>query len=211
MIETLIVIAKEPIAGRVKTRLVPPLSFEQAAEVAAAALADTLAVASEFPCSQRVIALDGQPGDWLPAGWTVIAQVGGGLDARLTAAFEAVDGPALLIGMDTPQVALRHLLAADLDRYDACLGLSTDGGYWSIGLRDPSSARSTITGVPMSTEHTGSTQLDRLRSAGLRAQLLDELTDVDTFAVAREVADAAPWTRFATVLDRVAPVRQEVA
>ena len=211
MIETLIVIAKEPIPGRVKTRLVPPLTFEQAADVAAAALADTLAVASEFPCSKRVIALDGQPGDWLPNGWTVLPQVAGGLDARLIAAFEAVDGPALLIGMDTPQVELGHLLAADLERHDACLGLATDGGYWSIGLRDPSLARPMISGVPMSSNYTGATQLDRLRSARLSVQLLNQLTDVDTFTVAREVAEAAPGTRFATALDLVAPARQDVA
>jgi uncharacterized protein len=212
MIATLIVIAKEPVPGRVKTRLVPPLTFGQAAEVAAAALADTFAVASRFPCRNRVIALDGRPGEWIPAGWTIVAQVGGGLDARLSAAFEACDnGPALLVGMDTPQLELRQLLAADLERHDAALGLSTDGGYWSIGLRDPRSAASMIRGVPMSTERTGRAQLARLAEAGLRIQLLDELTDVDTIEVAHEVAAAAPWTQFAATLGQVVRAHEGAA
>jgi glycosyltransferase A (GT-A) superfamily protein (DUF2064 family) len=203
VIETVIVIAKEPIPGRVKTRLVPPLSYVEAAAVAEAALADTLAVVSDFPCPTRVIALDGRPGPWLPAGWTVIPQVAGGLDVRLTAAFAAVTGPALLVGMDTPQLKLSQLLAADLDGHDACLGPADDGGYWAIGLRDPRMAASVIDGVPMSTADTGRIQLARLVSAGLRVQLLDQLSDVDTFDVATTVAERAPWTRFADTLTRV--------
>lgn len=207
MIDTLIVIAKEPVAGRVKTRLVPPLSFAQAAEVAAAALADTLAVASDFPCRQRVIALDGRPGDWLPEGWIVRPQVGGGLDARLSAAFAACDGgSALLVGMDTPQLSLEDLLMADLDRFDACLGGATDGGYWSIGLREPRRGPEVIAGVPMSVDRTGALQRARLVAAGMKVQSLTTLTDVDTFDVACEVAAAAPQTLFAAVVDRVVPV-----
>ncbi len=209
MIETLIVIAKEPIAGRVKTRLVPPLTYEQAAEVAEAALADTLAVGSEFPCRKRVIALDGDPGDWLPAGWTVVPQVSGGLDDRLTAAFAAVSGPALLVGMDTPQLRVEHLLRADLDTYDACLGLAEDGGYWAIGLRDPAMAATVIPGVPMSRDHTGGAQLLRLGAAGLAVQLLDELVDVDDIHAARRVASLEPTSRFARAVQRAD--RQRVA
>ncbi len=172
--------------------------------MAAAALADTLAVVSTIPSERKILALDGQPGPWLPEGWSVVPQVDGGLDARLSAAFtETGGGPAILVGMDTPQLQAGHLLAADLDDFDACLGRSTDGGYWAIGLRDPAQAEQVITGVPMSRSWTGRSQLARLRGAGLRVQLLDELTDVDTFEVACAVAAQAPFTRFAHTLSRL--------
>ena len=82
-----IVIAKEPVPGRVKTRLTPPFTPQDAALLAKAALSDSLAAAAEAPMTRRVLALDGAPGDWLPAGFDVIGQRGGGLDERLAAAF----------------------------------------------------------------------------------------------------------------------------
>ena len=137
---TLLVIAKEPVPGRVKTRLCPPCTPAEAAALAAAALADTLAAADAAARGgRRVLALDGRPGQWLPAGWEVVPQRGDGLAARLASAFADVGGPAFLVGMDTPQVtpaALADGLAA-LDRAHAALGPAFDGGYWGIGLRRP--------------------------------------------------------------------------
>jgi glycosyltransferase A (GT-A) superfamily protein (DUF2064 family) len=200
-LRTVIVIAKEPVPGRVKTRLVPPLTHQQAADLAAAAIADTLAAAATVAAQQHLLVLDGRPPAWLPTGWPVVAQVDGGLDARLVAAFEAArPGPAILVGMDTPQLRAEQLNAFDPVAFDACLGLARDGGYWVIGYRDPALARSTITGVPMSRDDTGARQLERLRAAGLRVQLLDELTDVDTYPDAVAVAAVAPDTRFAAAL-----------
>src|SRR5215472_17453181 len=130
MIGTLIVIAKAPVPGRVKTRLVPPLTYSQAADVARAALVDTLRVASKVPAGTHVVALDGRPGPWLPAGWPVVAQCGGGLDVRLAAAFAHArpDVPTLLIGMDTAQVQAGQLAAFDPAHYDAAFGPAVDGG-----------------------------------------------------------------------------------
>jgi glycosyltransferase A (GT-A) superfamily protein (DUF2064 family) len=202
----LIVIAKEPVPGRVKTRLVPPLTGSEAADLARAALSDTLRVASAVDASQHVLALDGRPGPWLPRGWRVVAQPAGTLDVRLVAAFGAASGgPALLIGMDTPQVSAAQLAAFDPDGHDACLGLAEDGGYWAIGLRNPALAAEVISGVPMSTSHTGVEQLRRLHAAGLRVQLLDMLADVDTIDVAYGVAAAAPSTEFAAALRGLDP------
>ncbi|MGI8879899.1 MAG: TIGR04282 family arsenosugar biosynthesis glycosyltransferase [Jatrophihabitans sp.] len=196
---TVLVIAKQPRPGRVKTRLTPPCTPEQAAELAAAALTDTLLAAGTVRADQHVVALDGEPGDWLPAGWRVIPQGGGGLDERLAAAFDAVrgDGPAVLIGMDTPQVTAAQLAVFDPGRHGASLGLAVDGGFWAIGFADPADAARTIPGVPMSQATTGPLQLARLRAAGLAVQLLDTLTDVDTVETAEQVATAAPGTRFA--------------
>jgi glycosyltransferase A (GT-A) superfamily protein (DUF2064 family) len=205
---TVLVIAKEPVAGRVKTRLVPDVSYEQAADLAAAALADTLEALAPVPARRHVLAFAGCPDGWATAPWTSIPQAAGGLDARLTAAFLAVAAPgrsrrelpAVLVGMDTPQVRAAQLTCFDPTRFDACLGLADDGGFWALGFRQPSRAAEVIPGVTMSAPCTGHEQWERLRSAGMRVQLLDTVADVDTIEVAREVATQAPHTRFARML-----------
>jgi rSAM/selenodomain-associated transferase 1 len=202
----LLVIAKAPVAGRVKTRLCPPCTPEQAARLARAALQDTLATAGAVAgCGRRVVVLDGQPGDWLPSGWEVIAQHGDGLAERLAAAFADVGEPALLIGMDTPQVRADQLengLAA-LACADAVLGAAPDGGYWAIGLRIP--ARAVFAGVPMSEAHTYDAQRRRLAALGLRTARLAPLRDVDTIEDARAIAAAAPDGRFGAALRALEP------
>ena len=200
-LETVVVIAKEPVPGRVKTRLVPPLTHADAAELAAAAISDTLQAAARVPAANRLLAWDGRPGTWVPAGWGFTPQPTGDLDTRLVAAFAAAgSGPTVLVGMDTPQFEPHQLMRCDPQRFDACLGFARDGGYWAIGYRDPAWAACTIDGVPMSRSDTGLIQLDRLRAAGLRVQLLDELTDVDTYGDAVTVAAGAPDTNFAHAL-----------
>jgi uncharacterized protein len=192
VIATVLVLAKEPLPGKVKTRLVPPLTFEGAAEVAAAALTDTLRVVAPA-AARHVIVLDGTAGPWMPHGWRIARQRVGGLDQRLAGAFvDAGRGVTVLVGMDTPQLRPEQLAAFDPSRYDACLGLAVDGGYWAIGLADPAVARAVIPGVPMSTVDTGVEQLRRLRAHGLRVQVLDSLEDIDTFAAAQRVAAEMP-------------------
>ena len=121
-----LVLAKEPVPGRVKTRLCPPFSPQDAAELAEAALADTLAAVARCGAERRVLALDGAAGAWLPEGFEVIGQVPGSLDVRLAAAWQATGGPGLQIGMDTPQVTPdlldRSLDALLGDGVDAALG-----------------------------------------------------------------------------------------
>jgi len=207
---TFIVIAKAPVAGRSKTRLCPPCTPAQAAELAEAALRDTLAAVLSAPAARRVIVLEGEPGPWLPDGFEVLHQRGDGLDERLAGAFEdtAADatGGAVLVGMDTPQVTAADLTAAwdalRADGTDAVLGHAPDGGYWSIGLRvqDPG----LFVGLPMSTAHTGRDQEARLREHGRAVALLPELRDVDLIDDARAVAALAPGTTFARVLEGIA-------
>jgi glycosyltransferase A (GT-A) superfamily protein (DUF2064 family) len=206
MIRTLVVIAKQPVPGRVKTRLIGACTPAEAAALAGCAVADTLAALRDFPCQEKVILLDGAPDDWLPAGGRVLPQVTGGLDERLAAGFDALPaGPALLVGMDTPQLHA-GLLAFDPARYDSCLGLAADGGFWAIGFADPSRGRDCIAGVPMSTAHTGAEQRRRLVAAGLRVQQLPTLTDVDTADTAELVARLAPQTSFARRWRQIRPV-----
>jgi hypothetical protein len=200
---TLLVIAKQPVPGRVKTRLVPPCSYEQAASLAEAALADTLGAVLMTPARRRVLVLDGQPGPWLPPGFDIVPQCAGPLDERLAAAFAPVTGPALLIGMDTPQVTPR-LLTVDWETADAAFGPAADGGFWALGLRTPDAAL--LRGVPMSTATTGAIQRARLRAAGLRVLDLPQLRDVDTAADAVAVARQVPRSRFAARTRELAAV-----
>ena len=200
---SIIVMAKAPLPGRVKTRLGPPCTPEEAAALAEAALADTLRAALSTTGAARVVlALDGGHGWWRDAGARVIAQRGKGLDERLAHAFADVGGRSLLIGMDTPHVtpALLDDALATLDRdgVDAVLGPAADGGWWALGMRRPD-ARALL-GVPMSTRWTGDQQRARLGSLGLRVELLPTLADVDDFATAVEVAAAAPHTEFAAAM-----------
>ncbi|MFD8982700.1 DUF2064 domain-containing protein [Streptomyces sp. NPDC059564] len=194
---TLLVIAKEPLPGRVKTRLTPPFTPTEAAALAEAALADTLAAVAATPAGRRVLVLDGRPGPWLPPGFEVLPQVAGTLDERLAAAFGACSGPALLIGMDTPQVT-PELLTVDWDGYGAWFGPAVDGGFWALGLAEPDPRL--LRGVPMSVPETGAVQYERLRTAGLRTGRLPLLRDVDTAEDARLVAAEAPGGTFAARL-----------
>ncbi|HEV7931813.1 MAG TPA: TIGR04282 family arsenosugar biosynthesis glycosyltransferase [Actinomadura sp.] len=195
---TLLVIAKEPLPGRVKTRLTPPYTPAQAAALAESALADTLSTVAGTPAKRRVLALAGKPGPWLPRGFEVIPQRGDGLDERLAYAFADAGGPSVLIGMDTPQVTRRTLTRAarSLDDSDAVFGPAADGGFWLLGLRDPDPRL--LLGVPMSRPDTGARQLARLR--GLRVATVETLIDVDTAADAVRVAAQAPGTRFAATV-----------
>jgi len=207
MSTVLVVMAKAPLPGRVKTRLCPPLDHAQAAALAEAALADTLAAVSWTPAARRVVVLDGAPGAWLPPGFEVIAQRGSGLAERLANATSDVGESLLFVGMDTPQLT-RALLCDATARLaepgvGAVLGPTTDGGYWTIGLGDPDPAA--FDEVPMSTAGTAAAQRARLQRLGLRIAELEELRDVDTFEDAEAVAAIAPWSRFAATFELLGP------
>jgi glycosyltransferase A (GT-A) superfamily protein (DUF2064 family) len=207
----LVVLAKSPLPGRVKTRLCPPYSPAEAAFLAEASLCDTLAAVLETPASARTLALAGPIGGWLVPGLSIVPQRGDGLDERLAAAFSDAQhcnsSPVLLIGMDTPQVSSELLAQCSAglltpDGPDAVLGMASDGGWWALGLRRADSAL--LLGVPTSTSQTGTDQLDRLLDAGLRVELLPVLTDVDDAVTADEVAALAPGSRFAAAMESLA-------
>lgn len=198
---TVILIAKEPLPGKAKTRLHPPLSLEQAAALAAAAISDTLAMLSRVAASRRILLFDGERVPPGASDFETVAQGGGTLDERLAAAFDGCSGPTLLVGMDTPQLESRHIapaLTAWPDDIDAWFGPATDGGFWALAMREPRG--DLIRGVPMSRSDTGALQRRRLVAAGLAVGQLETLTDVDTIEDARVVATVAPTTAFARLL-----------
>ena len=208
-----VVLAKAPVAGRSKTRLCPPLAPEQAAEVARAALLDTLDVVAAVPARRRLLVLEGSPDALLRKGFDVLPQRGDGLDERLAHAFDDAFAtcavPTLLIGMDSPQVtpelltdALTLLLTSD-----AVLGHATDGGWWALGLQAPDP--DALLGVPMSADDTGAHQERRLRARGLAPELLPVLRDIDRVddlaAVAAQMTAGSRVARLAAgLLERVA-------
>ncbi|MHA3703975.1 TIGR04282 family arsenosugar biosynthesis glycosyltransferase [Jatrophihabitans sp. YIM 134969] len=202
---TLIVLAKRPVPGAVKTRLTPPFTPEQAADLAAAALRDTLRAVGDTPARTRLLSFQGDPSGWCPPGWTHVTQPDGGLDVRIAHAFAAAgDGPALLVGMDTPQITPALLQTFDPDRFEAALGRATDGGYWAIGFRDARRAAEALPGIPMSTAYTADAQATRLTELGLQVQALDVVSDVDTAEDAARVAAVAPLSEFASTLATLA-------
>ena len=212
-----IVLAKAPVAGRVKTRLCPPATPEQASEVAAAALLDTIETVCGVPGVRVVVALTGDLRtaargvelDSALRGTMVLAQRGDTLGARIAAAHAdtarvAPGLPTLLVGMDTPQAdaeLIRSCLSSltTEDGPDAVLGTATDGGWWALGLREPRWA-ALLAQVPTSQVDTGARTLAALRAAGLRVDPLPELTDVDTAADAAAVAARIPGSRFAAAV-----------
>ncbi len=205
---TVAVIAKECLPGRVKTRLSPPLSPASAAGLAQLSLTRTLETARLIPARHRWLVMDGTPSMADARGFDVVPQAGGGLDNRLAAICDAAAGPLLIIGMDTPQFSVDHLQpllqdwSADTPVHQAWLGPAADGGFWALGLRRPQG--DLLRGVPMSTGSTGAAQLARLAAAGLRVGTLAELTDMDHFSDAVDIAALLPGTAFAFAVQRAA-------
>jgi glycosyltransferase A (GT-A) superfamily protein (DUF2064 family) len=206
---TLLIVAKAPVPGLAKTRIAATVGPEAAADLAAAALLDTLDVAKRCD-AQVVVAVAGdldsaarseEIRDAL-ATTTVIWQRGHGLAERLTHAHAdaAGHGPVVQIGMDTPQVTPDDLAAADaLVRSDgAVIGPAVDGGWWLLGLDDASRAEFLVN-IPMSAADTGART-----SAALGADLprLRELRDMDTWADAVAIAAEVPDRQIAEATRR---------
>jgi glycosyltransferase A (GT-A) superfamily protein (DUF2064 family) len=208
---TLLVVAKAPEPGRAKTRLAATVGDRVAAEIAAAALLDTLDAVAAAPVAARVVALTGELEAAAGAAdirrrlesFTVIGQRGGDFADRLANAHaDAADGqPVLQIGMDTPQVT-DELLASCARRLleaQAVLGLACDGGWWVLGVQRPATAEC-LRSVPMSQPDTGELTLKALRDNGIDVYPVEVLTDfdiVDDVAAVREACD--PASRFARV------------
>lgn len=214
---TVLVVAKAPVPGLAKTRLAATVGDEAAADIAAAALLDTLDAVAHTPVRARVVALTGNLDDACRAdeirrrldAFTVIDQRGGEFAERLANAHAdaaAAHGlPVLQIGMDTPQVTSELITdcACTLATCDAVLGMARDGGWWVLGVQDPAMAEC-LRDVPMSRADTGAVTLAALRDTNVSVELVAELADVDTVADVDAVRHACPpRSRFVLVTKAV--------
>ena len=205
-------IAKAPVAGQAKTRLAASVGDQAAADIAAAALLDTLDAVDATPVENRVVALTGDLGAGqqqppnpfsLSRFAPLCEQRGDDFSARLAnaiadAAAAAGGRPVLLIASDTPQVTASLLAecAQALLQTDVVFGLARDGGWWVLGVTDPAMAECLNT-IPTSRSDTGPATLEALRDKGLSVTLVAELSDVDTVDdVAIVRAECAPDSRF---------------
>ena len=201
-----LVVAKAPVAGQVKTRLGARIGAEAAAGLAAAALLDTIDACRAAGVEGHLSlagdlseAVDGPAITAALDGWTISPQRGDGFAERLVQAHrDAGPGLVVQIGMDTPQVDAAALLAVAeaMDRHDAVLGPADDGGWWVLARRDPEALRH-VAQVQMSTDTTFIDTQHALEQAGCTVGSVAAMTDVDTVADAELVAQLAPHTRFA--------------
>lgn len=217
-----LVVAKAPVPGQAKTRLAASVGDRAAADVAAAALLDTLDAVAEAPVAARVVALtgsldDASAGDEIRsrlADFTVVPQRGANFAERLAnahvdAAAAAGQLPVLQIGMDTPQVtdALIGECARELLAADAVLGLARDGGWWVLGVTEATMA-DCLRAIPMSRSDTGAVTLTALEDTGIHVTLAPSLADVDTLGDIDEIRRAcAPGSRFVLATQEVSRAR----
>lgn len=206
-----LVVAKSPVTGHVKTRLGRVVGMERAADLAAAALLDTVsACAAAFGPARCHIAVAGilahgqRAHEVLEAtaDWVVHPQRGDSFAERLLHAHEdaaAFSGaPVVQVGMDTPQLQVGTLVEAGslLTSPDAAvLGPADDGGWWLLGVGGPH-LLAHLHEVPMSTPRTGELTRQALVRAGAKVVDTTTVRDVDEVVDADLVAAAAPDTRF---------------
>ena len=204
---TVLVVAKAPVPGFAKTRIADDVGDTAAAEIAAAALLDTLQ-ASVGSGMRVVVAMTGDldrtvRSDELRralAELVVVPQRGATLGERLARAHLDADAGhgVVQVGMDTPQLTAGDLVgAADrLGHYPSVLGPAEDGGWWLLGVRHGTDA-SSLASVEMSTASTGRHTREVLPAP---TALIRTLRDVDTWDDARAVAAEVPRSRFAAAV-----------
>jgi rSAM/selenodomain-associated transferase 1 len=183
----IIVLLKAPRLGFAKTRLAAAIG-EAAALAAYVALVECL---TERIAPMTSVQLRFTPGDaaeeiepWLQPRWVSRPQGDGDLGARLVSAFASSrsDGffKTIIIGSDCPYLEAADLVeaAVSLDHHDVVLGPATDGGYWLIGLKEPTPEL--FTDIEWSSERVLQQTLSAIHRQGLTHQLLRTLSDVDS-------------------------------
>ena len=211
---TVLVVAKAPVPGLAKTRIARTVGDDVAAKLAAAALLDTLTTATAVGWPV-VVAMTGDLGraarsDEIRAALEplrVIPQRGDGLAERLanahvdTASLEVAEsGGIVQVGMDTPQLLVADYLDAGrtVELGSIVLGPATDGGWWLLGLPDPSLAQRLV-GVGMSQDDTGARTESALGGDVVR---LRTITDMDSWDDAVAIARDIPISHLADAVSK---------
>jgi rSAM/selenodomain-associated transferase 1 len=186
----LAIFAKYPMRGRVKTRLSPPLTPEQATDLYRAFLLDTIHLIAHIKDIEPAILFtpDEARDDFralVPRHFVLVPQRGADFGARLASGFADLFArgceAAAIMDADSPTLPRAHIVSlfAQLaePQTDVALGPCEDGGYWAIGLKRLHHA--VLTGIPWSTERVLSASLARAAEAGLSAKLAPAWYDVD--------------------------------
>lgn len=182
---SVLIMARAPRPGAVKTRLQPLLGAQGCARLQASMTERTLRLAEQVAPERCWLALD-QPCD-MPITARVLRQRGRDLGARMHDAVEQVSseqpGPVLVIGTDVPTLNAHHLRAAAgmlADDVDVVFGPALDGGYYLIGLRRPCTEVFAIDPALWGGPGVLAASLTAADAIGLRAGLLEPLRDLDT-------------------------------
>jgi len=145
---TLVIMVKEPRAGRVKTRLGRDIGMTQAAWWYRHQVVRTLRTLRDprWALTLAITPDRSLPSRTWPADLPRMSQGKGDLGRRMTRCLMATQGPTILIGSDIPGVKPRHIADAFqlLGRNESVVGPATDGGFWLIGLRHPARAPRTL-------------------------------------------------------------------
>jgi uncharacterized protein len=186
----LILMAKAPLPGLAKTRLIPTLGEQGSARLAAWLLAHSLQHAQTAQRAGWLRSLEicitpsaeHWPPNSLPTAWQISQQAQGDLGERMGQAARTAlaQGPVILIGTDCPGLSAEHLgqAAASLARHSACLIPATDGGYCLLGLTQW--LPQLFTHMPWSTNRVAAITRQRLEQAGVDYHCFAPLTDIDT-------------------------------
>lgn len=194
-----LIMARAPRPGAVKTRLQPLLGAAGCARLQTALIAHTVALARRIAPSATYLALDPPDRSALPPhadGVRLLAQHGDDLGARMSRAVDEAraehEAPVLVIGTDAPTLGAVHLRAAvsALEAgVDAVFGPAQDGGYYLVGLREPAPELFTIDPALWGGPHVLAASLHAAERGGLRTALLEPVRDLDTPADARALLD----------------------
>lgn len=187
------VFAKRPKPGAVKTRLAVDVGYESAADLARAFLADTIESLARVAWARPILAvaeLSGPAFD-CPPQVTVWHQGDGDLGQRIERVLRRairLEPFAMAVGADTPGLPSRifeHARSA-LDRADAVLGPTADGGFYLLGVnRLPVGV---LAGLPWGTSETFESTVARLEDRGLTVEILEPWFDVDRLPDLRRLA-----------------------
>ncbi|THJ21046.1 MAG: glycosyltransferase [Nitrospira sp. CG24D] len=202
----LVIFAKAPIAGQVKTRLCPPLTHDEAATLHGSFVIDMLertkvaAIKLKLPIDRYLACAPSSTLVFFQImeerqSVKLIDQVGDDLGARMEQAFATLFGKGyqrvFIVGTDVPSLPLDHYkqALALLDTHDIVLGPALDGGYYLIGLKQP--RPELFAGIAWSTDRVLAATQEKAASLGLKLALIPSWRDVDSIDDLQALIDAS--------------------
>jgi uncharacterized protein len=200
-----VLFVRDPIPGRVKTRLATDLGNDGACNLYRAMVTDILSniTSCDFPVCLFYEGDDvgNLPEEWVTASSTVVPQAGDNIGERMAAAFEYCFAhninQVILVGSDIPSLDSRVMLSAatSLASHDITISPAYDGGYCLIAMKRETYQPRIFKNVPWNTDQVLQTTLKRCAECELDAELLDTLQDIDTIedfkAYCRNISDNA--------------------